>query len=231
MQSRWSKWLIAVITFAVVMIGAKYLGLLSSDMSRLPDDRPASGRCMLWFVGSSSIHRWSTLDTDMRPWAAHNRGIEGATLDEIVPLFAKVSSSEGRPVAIILYAGENDIAFGQDHRAVLRNLARFAVAKERLYRGVPLFVLSMKPSPGRVANFSEQQRYNAAARLLAPRLPDTIYVDITTPLLKDGMPRTHYQADGIHMTPTGYAIWAKVVRGALDRSLPPSVLRDCGERR
>ncbi len=227
MQSRLSKWLVAALTFVGVIVAAKFAGLLSFAPNKLPDAQAGSERCMLWFVGSSSVHRWSTLERDMTPWSAHNRGIEGATLSEIVPLFGKVAPSEGKPVAIILYAGENDIAAGQDYRSVVRNLARFTIVKDQRYRGVPLLVLSMKPSPGRAGNFSQQQLYNRAAERLVPQLPDARYVDITTPLLKDGMPRSHYQADGIHMTPSGYAIWADVVRANLKQILPKSAVDAC----
>lgn len=226
-QSRLTKWLVAGLTFVTIIVMAKASGLLTPGLQRLPDDQATSGRCMLWFVGSSSIHRWSGLDRDMAPWVAHNRGIEGAKLDDIVPLFEETRQSEGRPAAVILYAGENDIASGQDYHMVIRNLARFAIIKDRKYKGVPLFVLSMKPSPGRKANFAQQQLYNAAARMLAPQLPDTHYVDITTPLLKDNMPRAHYQEDGIHMTAEGYAIWARVIRSALAQKLPSELLQKC----
>lgn len=231
MQSKLTKWLVAALTFVGIFVAAKFAGLLSPAPTRLPDEHAGSERCMLWFVGSSSVHRWSTLERDMAPWSAHNRGIEGATLAEIVPLFAKVAPAEGKPVAIILYAGENDIAFGQNYRGVIRDLARFAIVKAQRYPGVPLLVLSMKPSPGRAANFAQQQLYNRAAERLVPQLPDARYVDITKPLLKGGMPRSHYQADGIHMTSGGYAIWADVVRASLKQALPQSVLSACAPGR
>ncbi len=231
LQSKLTKAFVAALTFFGILAAAKFAGLLSPAPTRLPDDQAGSSRCMLWFVGSSSVHRWSTLQRDMTPWATHNRGIEGATLAEIVPLFAKVPPTEGKPAAIILYAGENDISYGQSYRQVVRDLARFAIVKGRLYPGVPLLIMSMKPSPGRAANFVEQQLYNRAAQKLVPHLPDATYVDITTPLLRNHMPRAHYQSDGIHMTAGGYAIWAKVVGASLKTAMPPPVLKECAPGR
>lgn len=229
MQSRLSKLFVAGLTFFVIMSGAWIVGLWGHHERGLPDDHRRPARCMLWFVGSSSVYRWNTLAQDMAPWVAHNRGIEAANFDEILARFSKVSPSEGRPVAIILYAGENDIAAGRNVTKVVSDLARFTAMRDQRMPGVPILALSMKPSPGRIQYFDQQQIYNSAMRHFLSKTADAFYIDATTDLLKDAMPGHHYQADGIHMSASGYAVWSSIVRRSLKQALPDSVLRQCGE--
>jgi lysophospholipase L1-like esterase len=196
----------------------------------LPDDHPKPTNCMLWFVGSSSIHRWDTMSRDMAPWVVHNRGIEGAVFEDIIPRFEKIQPSEGRPTAIILYAGENDIAVGADVSTVVRQLTQFMVVRDRVMKDVPLFVLSAKPSPGRWHYFAQQRLYNDEIQKLMPRFRNVHYVDITTPLLVDGKLGANYQPDNIHMNASGYLIWAKALHQQLKTVLPRPVTNKCGRR-
>jgi hypothetical protein len=69
-----SKLLIAVVAFATVLggwIGGRFLITMHTP---LPDAGGQQGRCVIWFVGSSSIHRWTTLAADIAPWITHNCG-------------------------------------------------------------------------------------------------------------------------------------------------------------
>ena len=45
--------------------------------------------------------------------------------------------------------------------------------------------------------------------------------------LKDGKLCDNYQADGVHMNPAGYRIWANVVRQRLNDVLPPVTIGRC----
>lgn len=192
----------------------------------LPGDEGRQGRCVLWFIGSSSIHKWQTLGQDMAPWITHNRGIDGATFAELAPRFAHEPEKQA-PQAIILYAGENDIALGGKASKAVADLAAFLDEKKRQFGNVPILVLSMKPSPARWSYFAEQTRYNEAAARMATERPDMIFVNTTSPLLVNGRPGNYYVADGVHLSPAGYKIWANVVRAALRETLPPSVTRAC----
>ncbi|KKW93566.1 GDSL-type esterase/lipase family protein [Sphingobium chungbukense] len=216
----------AILIFCLIVGGWLALQHHREATATLPDDEQRQGDCSLWFVGSSSMHRWTSLNRDMAPWIAHNRGINDATYASILPRFAN-SAEDGQPVAIILYAGENDIANGVAVRTVVRDLARFLELRDRTMRDVPVLILSMKPSPTRRANFQDQQLFNAAAQRLIPHARLAYYADITTPLLKDGRTGDNYQPDGVHMNPAGYRIWAKVVRQRLKETLPPETLRRC----
>ncbi|WP_257555162.1 GDSL-type esterase/lipase family protein [Sphingobium sp. CFD-2] len=224
--SPFAKWGLAALIFCLIVGSWLAVGRYRAAHVTLPDDGPGPSACSLWFVGSSSMRRWTSLNRDMAPWKTHNRGIDDATFAEILPRFAN-AAQDSKPVAIILYAGENDIANGIEVRTVLRNLGRFLDLRNRMMGDVPVVILSMKPSPARRSIFKSQMLFNAAAQGLIERMPLTYYADITTPLLKDGKLGDNYRADGVHMNPAGYGIWAGVVRQRLNDVLPAETVRRC----
>ena len=224
--SPFAKWGLAILVFCAIFGGWEAVGRYRAAHVTLPDDGPRQGACSLWFIGSSSMHRWTSLDRDMAPWDTHNRGIDDATFAEILPRFAN-AAKDHKPVAIILYAGENDIASGVGVRAVISDLGRFLDLRNRMMGDVPVLILSMKPSPTRRSIFKSQMLFNRATQQLVERVPLTHYADITTPLLKDGRMGDNYRADGVHMNPAGYRIWADVVRQRLNEVLPPGTVRRC----
>jgi lysophospholipase L1-like esterase len=48
-------------------------------------------------------------------------------------------------------------------------------------------------------------------RKLAAQRADLKFIDVVTPMLQDGQPKEIFVADGLHMTPEGYAIWTRVI--------------------
>ncbi len=222
-----AKLLMALLVFAMIIVGWRLYGRYRDATASLPDSMSATGGCTLWFVGSSSIHRWTSLDRDMAPWAVENRGINSAMLTDILPRFANIKPKEGRPRALILYVGENDIANGVPVRTVMRQLASLFDLRDRLLPDVPILLLSAKPSPGRMGFLGEQRLFNTAAQQFMPHMRAAHYADITTPLFVGGVTGDNYQPDGVHMNARGYRIWAEVVRRRLRDILPPDVTRTC----
>ncbi|MDB5718718.1 MAG: putative lysophospholipase [Sphingomonas bacterium] len=194
--------------------------------SPLPDARAPDSYCSLWFVGSSSMHQWKQLSTDMLPWDAHNRGISGASLGEITRRFN--NGAPGRlPRAIVFYAGENDIAFGVSVKHAFGQLRTFITEKRRRMGATPLLIVSLKPSPLRWEKRAAQTEFNDAAQALARAEPDLIYVDVVSSLLVRGRPGPFYSADGLHLNRDGYRVLKTAVRKVLDRSLPTSLVQRC----
>lgn len=230
LESTWGKRLLALSIFCLV-VGGWFIHVRQRQATEtLPAGQGAEGACALWFVGSSSIHRWNSLQRDMAPWNAHNRGINSATFEQILPRFAHIDRSMPRPAAIILYAGENDIASGRPVRTIVHELATFLDLRSQLLGDVPVLVLSSKPSPGRWHFFGDQKLLNAAVTRLLPQMANAHYGDITTPLLKGGTLGDNYGADGVHMNAAGYHILATVVRKRLGEILPEQTIGRCTAR-
>lgn len=140
------KALVAIGVFFTITSG--FAQLRPDDVASQPLPNSVDARCALWFVGSSSISRWTTLERDMSPWAAHNRSIGGATLTELSRRFA-VERSPEPPQAVTFYAGENDMAYGVPHATVFKEFHTFLGRKTAALGRVPVFFISVKPSPTR----------------------------------------------------------------------------------
>jgi hypothetical protein len=218
--------LLALCVFAAVIGGWSGWQRYAQSNAILPDAGGRQGACVLWFVGSSTVHRWTTLAGDMRPWIVHRRGIDGATFDEIRHAFSNERGMR-RPQAIILYAGENDIAFGGDADGAIADLRAFLKVKTDRLGDVPVFVVSLKPSPARWRYLGEQRAFNTAARAIAARRRDVHYVDVVPLMLVNGRPGAFYMPDGIHMNAAGYLRWSGAIHEALGLALPPGVVRNC----
>jgi lysophospholipase L1-like esterase len=232
LDTPFARFAVPLLAICAFFGGWKAIQYYRQTTAALPDAQPSAGACMLWFIGSSSIRRWDSLDRDMAPWIVRNRGINKATLDDIIPRFGNIRpEKEGRPQAIILYVGENDIANGVPVRTVIRRLATLLDLRTQLLGDVPVLLLSMKPSPRRAAYLPDLHLYNRAVQRLIPHAPRVYYADITTPLLAGGRIGDNYQPDRVHMNPQGYRIWATVVRARLKDILPPDILHRCAPGR
>lgn len=196
----------------------------------LPGASPREGACVLWFVGSSSMSRWASLQQDLSPWVAQNRGIAGATMSELNLHFAH-DEAKHAPQAIIYYAGDNDLAFGRSVEETVADLKEFLAIKSKLFGATPVFFISLKPSPTRWEQRASQEQYNAAALAIAQSRSDIAYVDIVPLLLENGRPGPFFKEDGLHLNDEGYRRWKIALRHTLDERFKSSVIDRCNPKR
>jgi len=223
------KSLFGVVVFTATVGGWAAVQHHNAMHTPLPDAGGRQGACVVWFVGSSSIARWSTLAADMEPWIVHNRGVGGSFLPELTQRFAN-EPPVTPPQAIVFYGGDNDIAKGQDPATVAAGFEQFLAAKTAKMPAVPMLTLSVKPGPKRWSMRPRQQAYDAAMRRAAARVPGLTYVDASAGLLVDGRPGPFFQDDGVHLNAAGYRVWTKAVRAALGSALPRTVVNQCARR-
>ncbi|GAA3702761.1 hypothetical protein GCM10022268_10640 [Sphingomonas cynarae] len=215
----------------VIVVGA-YLVLARAytDHRRatapLPDAERRTDACSLWFIGSSTIFKWSTLAADMAPWDAHNRGVNGAIIPQITDWLTNEPPGPP-PAAIVFYGGENDIDGGATGAQALTSLDRFLTLKTRRYGPLPVIAISLKPSPSRWSERPQQIVFNDGLRRLAAVRDDLHVVDIQSSMLVNGRPGPFYIADGIHMNAIGYARWTARLRPALAHILPADAMARC----
>jgi hypothetical protein len=172
--------------------------------------------CGYLFVGSSTIRFWRTLDQDMAPYPVINRGFGGSKIEDVDFYFDRVVAPY-HPRAIFFYAGENDLSAGQTVDQVVANFQRFLDLKTAQLGDAPVYFISLKPSKLRLAQMPLQAEVNARIKALADARADLDYIDVTPAMLDQGLPKDLYVEDGLHMNPTGYALWTEIVRPALDR--------------
>ena len=160
------------------------------------------------FIGSSSIRLWETLAADFPGAAVINRGFGGSQLSDAVHHAPRIVLPY-RPRLIVLYAGDNDLASGKSPDQILRDYQAFVRLVRRRLPQARIAFISVKPSPARRALADKARRTNRLVRQYSSGDRRLRYVDIYTPMLDaSGAPRPElYQADSLHMTAAGYAIW------------------------
>jgi lysophospholipase L1-like esterase len=179
---------------------------------------PARGAVL--FIGSSSIRFWKTLASDFPEVKTINRGFGGSEIDDAT-FFADRIVSPYHPRAIVMYAGDNDLADGDSPAHVRDDFASFVRKARSLDPGVPIAFIAIKPSVARKALLPQIREANALVRRYAASQRGVAYLDIFTPMLSpDGQPQAKwFIGDGLHMNRKGYALWVSILRPWLDRSL------------
>jgi lysophospholipase L1-like esterase len=160
------------------------------------------------FIGSSSIRLWHTLAADFAGVATLNRGFGGSEIDDAT-FFADRIVAPYRPRAIVLYAGDNDLADGDSPAQVRADFAAFVRRVRSFDPGVPIAFIAIKPSVARRALLPQIRAANALVREYATTQQGVAYVDVFTPMLgPDGQPQPRwFGPDGLHMNRRGYALW------------------------
>ena len=173
------------------------------------------------FVGSSSIRLWQTLDADLDPLPVINRGFGGATLVDVIRYTDRIVLPY-RPAAVVLYAGENDLARGASPAEVVARVEAL-VTRVRMALDAPVVFLSIKTAPARQQLRPAIDETNRLVADLAAATPGLRFLDVAESLVaEDGSPQfDHYAADALHLSPAGYAEWTAVVRPFLISLVEP----------
>jgi lysophospholipase L1-like esterase len=182
----------------------------ASDVENPPD--PGS----IVFVGSSSILFWETLDEDMAPLPVLNRGFGGSEIAHATH-FADRIVLPYEPDAIVLYAGDNDIGFGLSADCTFRDFEAFVAHIRATAPDTPIYYVSIKPSPARWELWEDMQRANQLIEARTTTNSTLHFIDVSEAMLdEEGQPIGElFLADGLHMTPAGYALWTSIVRPRL----------------
>ena len=87
--------------------------------------------------------------------------------------------------------------------------------KSAVMGSTPVFYVSAKPSIARWSQFTAQTELNRMIEQLAGERDDLVYVDIVSPMLKDGRPDPAlFISDGLHMKSAGYKLWRQRIAAA-----------------
>jgi lysophospholipase L1-like esterase len=149
--------------------------------------------------------------------SALNRGFGGSVLAHATH-FADRIVLPYEPSAIVLYAGDNDIAFGGlSPDCVLRDYEAFVAEVRDTAPSVPIYFISIKPSLTRWALWGEMERANTLVEARTTTDPSLHFIDVSEAMLgEDGEPiETLFVEDGLHLSPEGYALWTSIVRPVL----------------
>ena len=168
------------------------------------------------FIGSSSIQFWKSLAQDFPGIPVINRGFGGSALPDST-YYAKQIVWPYQPKLIVLYAGDNDVNDGATPEQVLASFQQFVTRARQGVPGVPIVYISIKPSIARLALWPTMKAANDKIRDWAATQDNIRFLDIAPAMVDaQGKPRPElFRPDGLHMQPTGYALWIAALKPVL----------------
>jgi lysophospholipase L1-like esterase len=181
-------------------------------------DPPAPGSIV--FVGSSSIVFWDTLGADMAPMPVLNRGFGGSVIAHATH-FADRIVLPYEPSAVVLYAGDNDMAFGLSADCTFRDFEAFVEHIHAAAPGTAIYFISIKPSPSRMGFWPDMKRANQLVEARTTTRPALHFIDVSEAMLDEqGQPIGElFLQDGLHMTAAGYELWTSIIGPRLSADL------------
>lgn len=186
------------------------------DISKYyPDDA-------IMFAGSSSIRLWSTMGKDMLPYNVIQRGYGGAKLSDFV-VYADRIIYPHLCQAIVIFIG-NDITGGETDKSPLEVSQLFRKTLyviRRKFPDTPVFWISITPTPARWSVWPEIKEANEKIRNICIKHRNTYFIDTEQSFLNSsGLPRAElFVEDKLHLNPSGYTIWARIIKGELNKVL------------
>ena len=166
------------------------------------------------FVGSSTIRLWNDLESDFRGFhpIILNRGFGGARMSDCTRYLERVVIPY-KPRLVLVYAGDNDLAEGQQPRDILNQFVSLVEGIRGVLPATRIAYISIKPSPARywlIAKIRETNelilKYTRADKNLA-------FIDVFTPMLdSEGHPRRNlFRGDALHLNRAGYTLWKSII--------------------
>lgn len=215
----WVAWLLMLAASAVAYARPPAPQTWQQDIGALVRDdnvRPPPQHGVL-FVGSSSIRFWTpTLARDFPGVPVIDRGFGGSAIADTT-YYADRIVIPYHPRVIVMYAGDNDIAEGDTPQQVRDEFVAFVARVRQALPDVAIAYISIKPSPARWALWPRMREANNLIEQWCRTQRRVTFVDVSGRMLgADGTPRRSlFRSDGLHMTPTGYAIWIEALRPLL----------------
>ena len=195
---------------------SKFSGEVAAIESR--SSKTEQGRVL--FIGSSSIRKWTTLQSDMAPLQVQNHGFGGSTVNDCV-YYANRLIIPYQPEAIVFYAGTNDIAFGYSPSVVYARTLDFISYIHKALPGTPIYYIEQTRQPKRNKYWKKMKSLNSKMKKYAKIDPLVTYIDTRKALntKKDKARKQYFVKDKLHFNRKGYAVWTSVIRPVLYRDL------------
>lgn len=184
------------------------------------DAKTPPAKCGILFIGSATVAVWKSLEADMAPDPVIGRGLGGSTVADEMFFFDKIITPY-RPRAIFIYVGENDIVNGLTPGEVLTDFKSFMAMKRKILGRTPVYFISAKAAPARLAFARNEQAANDLIEKLSRTQSDLRYIDVARPMWEGGRLfdtlRPLYRPDGIHLNEEGYGIITRIIKPYVDK--------------
>ncbi len=166
------------------------------------------------FVGSSSFTKWTDVQDYFPSYPITNRGFGGSRLLDVI-MYANNVIFPYHPKQIVIYCGENDIAYIDTVSAqtVANRFTTLFDMIRSVWDSVPVAFVSIKPSPSREKFRPVVIEANKLIKSFLASKKNTAFIDVYSKMLTPGgkpMPDIFIE-DKLHMNAKGYAIWQKAI--------------------
>src|SRR3984957_3032336 len=198
------------------------VGPFEQEVTSLENRRIQFSQQPIIFYGSSSIRRWKTLSQDFVGYPVVNCGFGGSRLTDCVRYVSRLVLRL-KPAAVVLYAGDNDLAQGARPDQAFASFRDLFAALRRYSEKMPIAYISVKPCPARIRYIDNIIRFNQMVQAFLQNQPATKYIDIYTGMLgPDHKPNPAlFVQDQIHLSDLGYQILRRDVSSFLSSELHP----------
>lgn len=166
------------------------------------------------FIGSSSFTLWTDVQDYFPGYTIINRGFGSSTLADQIH-YAKDIIFPYKPKQVVIYCGENDLAFSDTVNAAMvfdRFKTLFGMIREK-FSDLPLIYISMKPSPSRRHLIPMMQEGNQLIKNFLVSQTNTVYLDVHQLMLNaNAEPMSDiFLDDSLHINAKGYTIWQQAI--------------------
>ncbi len=169
------------------------------------------------FIGSSSIRKWKSLESDMKEFNVLNRAFGGSTIPEVI-YYSDICIFKHRPKKIVLYAGENDISTTKtDSLKVFNSFVYFQKLLKQELPNTELFFISIKLSPSRTKYWTTITSINKMIEIYCNSTSNCQFIDVNKAMLdnENQVRKDLYLKDNLHLNKEGYQIWSRIISNSL----------------
>lgn len=173
---------------------------------------PAKGQIL--FEGSSSFRKWTDVQQYFPSHKIINRGFGGSTLPDVIR-YADEIIFPYQPKQIVIYCGENDIAYSDTITAqiVLKRYQQLFFLIRSKLKNVEIDFVSIKPSPSRIKFLGTVKQANQLIKEFIATQRHAKFINVFNAMLNDdgSIKKEIFIEDNLHMNAKGYAIWQKII--------------------
>ena len=144
-----------------------------------------------------------------------NRGFGGSSFPDVIR-YANDIIIPYQPKQVVIYCGDNDLAFSDTITAAIvfnRFQQLFKLIRQNLPSAAIAYV-SIKPSPSRKHLMKKMESANKLIKDFLKKNRNTAFIDVYHKMLNaDGSPKKEiFVEDNLHMNDKGYSIWQKAIK-------------------
>jgi lysophospholipase L1-like esterase len=162
------------------------------------------------FTGSSSIRRWTDIQSYFPEHKIINNGFGGSHMSDLIYYYNEIIF-KWSPSQIFIYEGDNDINDNKRPAEILRTTRKLIGRIQIDLPETEVIIISPKPSIARWDLAPRYQRLNRKLSRYCDKNPNLEFADVWKVMLdENGMVfQDIFVEDNLHMNKKGYDLWAE----------------------